>query len=375
MNFIVSSIQLLKSLQSISGVLNSSNTLPILDDFLFELKDESLIITASDLETTVTVNVQLTRAEEPGAITIPAKILLEILKTFPDVPLQFTIDTEVQTIEISTGEGKYKLAGHNADEYPRTPVLEDMVALKVPASVIATAISKTLFATGNDEFRQVMTGVYCQLSTEDMIFVATDAHKLVRYRRLDHKAENSTSFILPKKPLNQLKNLLAHMEEEVAIEYNATNASFSFGNIHLICRLIDGRYPNYEAVIPKVNPNKLTIERTPFLNSLKRVAIFANQSTHQIRLKISGQELVLSAEDIDFANEAKERLTCNYEGEDMEIGFNSKFLVEMVGNLDTDEIKLEMSEPNRAGILLPVNNENQSEEILMLVMPVMLAQY
>ncbi|MHC1707964.1 MAG: DNA polymerase III subunit beta [Bacteroidales bacterium] len=375
MNFIVSSIQLLKSLQSISGVLNSSNTLPILDDFLFELKDESLTITASDLETTVTVNVQLSRAEEPGAITIPAKILLEILKTFPDVPLQFSIDTEVQTIEISTGEGKYKLAGHNADEYPRTPVMEDIVTLMVPAPVIATAISKTLFATGNDEFRQVMTGVFCQISPEDMIFVATDAHKLVRYRRLDHKAENAASFILPKKPLNQLKGLLSHQEDEVTIEYNQTNASFSFGNIHLICRLIDGRYPNYEAVIPKVNPNKLTIERVPFLNSLRRVAIFANQSTHQIRLKISGQELVLSAEDIDYANEAKERLNCNYEGEDMEIGFNSKFLVEMVTNLDTDEIRLEMSEPNRAGILVPMNNENSQEDILMLVMPVMLAQY
>lgn len=375
MNFIVSSIQLLKSLQSISGVLNSSNTLPILDDFLFELKEDSLIITASDLETTVTVNVQLSRAEEQGSITIPAKILLETLKTFPEIPLQFTIDTEVQTIEISTGEGKYKLAGHNADEYPRTPVMEDLVTLKVPAPVIATAIGKTLFATGNDEFRQVMTGVFCQLSPEDMIFVATDAHKLVRYRRLDHKADNSASFILPKKPLNQLKNLLSHMETEVTIEYNQTNASFAFDNILLVCRLIDGRYPNYEAVIPKVNPNKLTIERLPFLSSLRRVAIFANQSTHQIRLKISGQELVLSAEDIDFANEAKERLHCNYEGEDMEIGFNSKFLVEMVTNLDTDEIRLEMSESNRAGILLPVNNENQNEDVLMLVMPVMLAQY
>ncbi|MCX6271638.1 MAG: DNA polymerase III subunit beta [Bacteroidetes bacterium] len=375
MKFIVSSLQLLKSLQSISGVLNSSNTLPILDDFLFELKDDSLVITASDLETTVTVNVPLTRAEEPGEITIPAKILLETLKTFPEIPLQFTIDTEVNAIEISAGEGKYKLAGHKAEEYPRVPAMDDMVTIQVPAPVIATAISKTLFATGNDEFRQVMTGVFCQLSPEDLIFVATDAHKLVRYRRTDMNAENAASFILPKKPLNQLKTLLAHLESDVTIEYNLTNAAFSFENIHLVCRLIEGRYPNYEAVIPKVNPNKLIIDRLPFLTSLRRVAIFANQSTHQIRLKISGKELVLSAEDIDFANEAKERLTCNYEGEDLEIGFNSKFMVEMVTNLDTDEIRLEMSEPNRAGILLPMNNENTAEDILMLVMPVMLAQY
>lgn len=375
MNFIVSSIQLLKSLQSISGVLNSSNTLPILDDFLFELKEDFLIITASDLETTVTVNVQLSRAEESGSIAIPAKILLETLKTFPDVPLQFTVDPEAQVVEISTGEGKYKLAGHNPEEYPRTPVMEDLVTLTIPAPVIATAISKTLFATGNDEFRQVMTGVFCQLSPEDIIFVATDAHKLVRYRRTDTKAENAASFIFPKKPLNQLKGLLAHLESDVTVDYNQTNASFSFENIHLVCRLIDGRYPNYEAVIPKVNPNRLTLERVLFLSSLRRVAIFANQSTHQVRLKISGQELVLSAEDIDFANEAKERLNCHYEGEDMEIGFNSKFLLEMVMNLDTDEILLEMSEPNRAGILSPMNNENKDEDILMLVMPVMLAQY
>ncbi len=375
MKFIVSSAQLLKSLQSISGVLNSNNTLPILNDFLFDLREDSLVITASDLETSVTVQVPLTRAEEPGAVTIPAKILLDILKTFPDIPLQFSIDLEINSIEISAGEGKYKLAGHNADEYPRTPVMEETITVTIPSSMIATAIGKTIFATGNDEFRQVMMGVFCQLSPEETIFVGTDAHKLVRYRRTDAKADQVASFILPKKPLNQLKNLLAQVETDVVLQYNQTNASFSFDNTLLVCRLIDGRYPNYEAVIPKVNPNKLTIERMPFLNSLRRIAIFANQSTHQIRLKISGKELSLSAEDVDFSNEARERLTCQYEGEDMEIGFNSKFLIEMVQNVDTDEIRIEMSESNRAGILLPVNNENPDEDILGLVMPVMLAQY
>jgi DNA polymerase-3 subunit beta len=373
MKFIVSSIQLLKSLQAISGVLNSSNTLPILDDFLFRLSEDALIITASDLETTMTVTVSLNQAEEPGSITVPAKKLLETLKTFPDIPLSFTINEETQSIEISTGEGKYKLTGHNADEFPKIPELENTAAIQMASGVIATAINRTLFAAGNDDLRPVMCGVFCQLSPEDVIFVATDAHKLVRYTRKDTHSDEVASFILPKKPLNQIKGLLSHIDEMVTIEYNQTNAAFTFSNIKLVCRLIDGRYPNYDAVIPKINPNVLTIERLPFLSSLKRVAIFANQSTNQVRLKITGQELVLSSEDIDYANEAKERLTCNYLGDDIEIGFNSKFLLEMVNNLDTDEIRLEMSEPNRAGILLPVNAESSDEDVLMLVMPVMLA--
>lgn len=373
MKFIVSSIQLLKSLQAVGGVLGSNSTLPILDDFLFNLTEDALIITASDLETTMTVSIPLTMAEEPGRITVPAKKLLETLKTFPDLPLTFTINEENQSIEISTGEGKYKLTGHNAEEFPKIPDLEGTASLKINSGILGTAINRTLFATGNDDLRPVMSGVFCQLSPEDIIFVATDAHKLVRYRRTDITSDELASFILPKKPLNQLKGILSHLDEEVTMEYNQTNASFRFSNITLVCRLIDGRYPNYEAVIPKENPNVLTIERLPFLTSLKRVAIFANQSTNQVRLKISGKELVLSSEDLDYANEAKERLTCNYLGDDLEIGFNSKFLAEMVNNLDSDEIRLEMSEPNRAGILLPVNAEVQDEDVLMLVMPVMLA--
>jgi DNA polymerase-3 subunit beta len=238
--------------------------------------------------------------------------------------------------------------------------------------MLAQAVNKTLFATGNDELRLVLSGVFCELSPDEITFVATDAHKLVRYRRSDAKSQDSANFILPKKPLNLLKNILSSQDVPVVIEYNKTNAFFSFNNIHLICRLIDGKYPNYEAVIPKENPNKLTIDRHALLTSIKRVSIFANQSTHQIRFKVSGKELVLSAEDIDFSNEAKERLTCSYEGDDLEIGFNSKFLLEMLSNIETDEVRLEMSAPNRAGILYPVNSENKAEDILMLVMPVML---
>ncbi|MCD4747434.1 MAG: DNA polymerase III subunit beta [Bacteroidales bacterium] len=372
MKFIVSSSLLSKNLQLISGVINPSNTLPILDDFLFELKEQSLIITASDLETTMSVTVPLSMAEGPGIIAIPAKILLDTLKTFSDIPVTFTIDDKTLGIEISAGEGKYKLTGHKSDEFPQSPSMEDSTSITIKSSILVNAFTKTIFATGNDELRPVMSGVFCEFSPEDITFVATDAHKLVKYKRTDAKSDESVSFILPKKPLTQLKNILSYEDEPVKMEYNQTNAFFSFNNVSLICRLIEGKYPNYEAVIPKENPNVLIIERQSFLNSIRRVALFANQSTHQVRLKISGKELVLSAEDIDYSNEAKERLTCNYEGEDIEIGFNSKFLQEMLNNLDGEQIKLELSEPSRAGILLPYDNENKDEVILMLVMPVML---
>ncbi len=372
MKFIISSTLLLKNLQAILGVINTNNTLPILDDFLFELKDDSLTITSSDLETTMRVTIRPDKSEETGSIAIPAKILVETLKTFPDIPVAFSINPDTLMIEISAGEGKYKLSGHKSEEYPRTPLLEDTIAITFDSRLMSQAINKTLFATGNDELRLVLSGVFCELSPDDVTFVATDAHKLVRYKRTDLKSVDSASFILPKNPLNLLKNILSNQEVPVTIEYNKTNAFFSFSNIHLICRLIDGKYPNYDAVIPKENPNKMTIDRHALLNSIRRVAIFANQSTHQIRFKVSGQELILSAEDIDFSNEAKERLTCSYNGEDMEIGFNSKFLLEMLSNIETEEISLEMSAPNRAGILTPLNNENKNEDILMLVMPVML---
>jgi DNA polymerase-3 subunit beta len=372
MKFIISSTILLKNLQAILGVINSNNTLPILDDFLFELTDDDLIITSSDLETTMRVTVKPDMAENPGCIAIPAKILVDTLKTFPDIPVSFNINQVTLMIEISAGDGKYKLSGHKSEEYPRTPALEDTTAITFDSRLMAQAINKTLFATGNDELRLVLSGVFCELSPEDVTFVATDAHKLVRYKRTDLKSNDSASFILPKKPMNLLKGLLFAQEMPVTIEYNKTNAFFSFSNFHLICRLIDGRYPNYDAVIPKENPNKLTIDRHALLTTIRRVSIFANQSTHQIRFKVSGQELLLSAEDIDFSNEARERLSCSYEGEDLEIGFNSKFLLEMLNNIETNEVRLEMSAPNRAGILTPVNSENKEEDILMLVMPVML---
>lgn len=370
MNFVSSSTTLLKHLQSISGVLNTSNTLPILDNFLFEIVEGQLTVSASDLETTMktTLNVE---ANEAGKIAIPAKLLLDVLKNLPDQPCTFLVDKTNYSVEIAYDNGKSKMVGYNGDDFPRTPGVENSSILKISGEIISKAINNTLFATGNDDLRPVMSGVFCQFSPQDITFVATDAHKLVRYRRTDSQATGSASFILPKKPLNLLKSNLTG-NEEVQMEYNESNAIFTFNDIVLVCRLIDGKYPNYEAVIPKENPNVLTIDRQQFLSSIKRVSIFANKTTHQIKLKLAGSELSLSAEDLDFSNEANERLTCNYDGDDMEIGFNSRFLMEMLNNLDTSEIRLEMSEPSRAGLLMPASKPNEEEDILMLVMPVML---
>jgi DNA polymerase III subunit beta len=375
MKFIVSSLKLLRSLQALSGVLNSSNTLPILDDFLFEISSNGIRLTASDLETTMTMLIQPDMVEGSGKVAVPARLLLDTMKTFPDIPVTIDVNDSTLMIDIFAGEGKFRMSGHRSDEFPQLPVVNDATTLEIPAQLLVNAFEKTVFATGTDELRPVMSGVLFELREEYLTFVATDAHKLVRYRRADVNNNQPASFILPKKPLNQLKNLLASKSEEtVNIEFNQSNAAFTFSNVKVICRLIEGRYPNYEAVIPTNNPNKLTIDRASLLSAIKRVAIFANQSTHQVRFKITGQELVLSSEDLDYSNEAKERLSCSYEGDDMEIGFNSRFFIEMLNNLEHLEIKLELSAPNRAGILLPVANENENEDILMLIMPVMLNQ-
>lgn len=369
MNFVIASGTLLKHLQGISGVLSTSNTLPILDNFLFEISGNQMTVSASDLETTIRTTMEVD-SKEDGKIAIPAKILLDVLKTLADQPCTFHVDIENFAIEIAYDNGKSKMVGFDGDEFPKTPSIESPNSTKLSGDILLNAINKTLFATGTDDLRPVMSGVYCEFTPENITFVATDAHKLVRYTRIDSQATGSSSFILPKKPLNLLRTNL-NGEEEVQLDYNDSNVVFTFGDMVLICRLIDGKYPNYEAVIPKENPNVLLIDRLQFLSSIKRVSIFANKTTHQIKLKLAGSELSLSAEDIDFANEANERLTCNYSGEDMEIGFNSRFLMEMLGNIDTTEVRLEMSEPSRAGLLKPAEQE-ENEDILMLVMPVML---
>tara|TARA_B110000444_G_scaffold242114_1_gene259132 strand:- start:457 stop:1269 length:813 start_codon:yes stop_codon:yes gene_type:complete len=267
--------------------------------------------------------------------------------------------------------GNYKLAGQNADEFPKTPKLSGSATTIIKGDILANAINKTLFASGNDELRPVMSGMFCELSSEQITFVATDAHKLVKHSRTDISSDKTASFILPKKPLTILKNNI-NDDAEVKLEFNDTNALFTFNNITIICRLIDGKYPNYDAVIPKENPNKLTINTSDLLSSIKRVSIYANKTTHQIRLKIAGSELQITSEDLDFANKAEERLSCQYEGSDMEIGFNSKFVIDMLNNIGSEQVSLEMSAPNRAGIILPLDGLEEGENTLMLVMPVML---
>ncbi|MEH6657119.1 MULTISPECIES: DNA polymerase III subunit beta [Leeuwenhoekiella] len=370
MKFIVSSSYLLKQLQVLGGVINNSNTLPILDNFLFELDENILKVSASDLETTMIATLDV-ESDDNGSIAVPARLLLDTLKTFPEQPLTF-VAGDNNTVEISSNHGKYALAYASGEEFPNAVELDDPSTVSIPAGVLATAVSNTIFATGNDDLRPVMSGVFFQFDTEGLTFVATDAHKLVKYGRTDVKANQTAEFIMPKKPLNLLKGILAASDDDIKVEYNDSNAKFSFDNVQLLCRLIDGKYPNYEAVIPKENPNKLIIDRNQFLNSVRRVSIFSNKTTHQIRLKIAGAELNISAEDIDYSNKAEERLTCDYQGDDMQIGFNSRFLVEMLNNLNANDVSLEMSLPNRAGILTPVDGLDEGEKVTMLVMPVML---
>ncbi len=370
MKFIVSSSYLLKKLQVIGGVINSSNTMPILDNFLFELTPNVLTISASDLETTVKGTLEV-ESDSEGSIAVPAKLLIDILKTFAEQPLTFIVKDN-NTIEISSTHGKYSLAYLDGEEFPKPVSLSDANKVNLLGDVLATAIQKTIFAVGNDDLRPTMSGVFFEFSEEGLTFVATDAHKLVKYQRTDIKASETSEFIMPKKPLNLLKGILAGSETDVTVEYNESNAKFSFDGMEFICRLIDGKYPNYDAVIPKENPNKLTVNRIQFLNSARRVSIFSNKTTHQIRLKVAGSDLQVSAEDVDYSNKADERFACNYQGDDMEIGFNSRFLIEMLNNLDSDEVMLEMSMPNRAGILTPLDGLDPGEKVLMLAMPIML---
>ena len=370
MKFIVNSTALLRELQKLNSVISSNNTLPILDNFLFEINEGNMAVTASDLEVTMKVAISV-ESEFDGRITIPARILIDTLKTFSNQPLTFVIDLNNYSIEIISELGNYKLSGNNADEFPKSPTLTNSSSTFFKSEILHNAINKTLFASGNDDLRPVMSGVYCELSPEQVTFVATDAHKLVKHSRNDLSSDKTASLILPKKPLTILKNNIVD-GIDVKLDFNDTNALFSFENNTIICRLIDGKYPNYDAVIPKENPNKLTIETSLLLSSIKRISIYANKTTHQIRLKVSGSDLQISSEDLDFSNKADERLPCHYEGEDIEIGFNSKFVIDMLNNIGSYKISLEMSAPNRAGIILPLDGTVEGENTLMLVMPVML---
>ena len=373
MKFIVNSSYLLKQLSYINGVITTNPVVPILENFLFEIDKNRLTVIASDLQTSMITEITV-ESKERGNIAVPARILLDTLKNLPDQPVTFSVDDTTYSIELSSDNGRYKLSGENATDFPKVPSVSNDFSAQISSEVLARAINNTIFATSNDELRPAMTGVYVNLGSKNTTFVATDGHRLVRYRRTDVKSDSGNTIIIPRKALNLLKATLPSENTDVTIDFNTSNAFFKFGNIRMICRLIDERFPDYENVIPTSSTIKMTINRTDFLSSLKRISIYANKTTHQVRLKITGSELQVSAEDLDFSNEANERLSCEHEGEDIEIGFNARFMVEMLSNLDTDQIKLNMSAPNKAGVILPVEKD-KSEDILMLVMPVMLNQY
>jgi DNA polymerase-3 subunit beta len=370
MNFIVSTSALLKQLQLIDGVVSNNTVLPILEDFLFEIENGKLTLFSTDLEISMSSSLDI-EAKEDGKIAIPAKMLLNILKTLPDQPLTFSIDSRSFGVELKSANGKYRLSGENGDDFPRIPVAEDIKDIKLASSVLKNAITACLFAVGTDELRPAMTGVYFELSNQGITFVATDAHKLVRYKRKDTKASKSTSFIIPRKALMLLNSALPADDTQVVISYNSSNAFFTFGQVSLICRLIDARYPDYNTVIPVDNPNKLTINRNDILNTLRRLIIFANKTTNQVTFKLSGSELHATARDIEFSNEGNETLACNYSGEDLEIAFNGKFLIEMLSSTTSDEVLFEFSTPSRAVLVSPTT-QNDNEDLLMLVMPVMI---
>jgi DNA polymerase-3 subunit beta len=373
MKFIVSSSELLKHLSTISGVIANNPIVPILENFLLQLDGTNLTITASDMQTVMVTEAQVESADK-GSIAVPAKLLMDTLRSLPEQPVTVNIDQETFGTELVTANGQYKLAGENPMDFPRAPEVNKQFSIELNSDVLGTAISNTIFATSTDDLRPAMTGVFVQLSGDHTTFVATDGHRLIRYRREDVKAGNDTTLIIPRKALNLLKSSLPSESMPVKAEFSNSNAFFSFGNIRMICRLIDERFPDYENVIPQNNPNKMKIARTQLLSTLKRISIYSNKTTHQIRLSVSGTELEISAEDLDYSNEAKEKLSCEYDGDPMEIGFNAKFLIEMLSNLDTDKLTLEMSQPNRAGLIIPDDKE-ESEDMLMLVMPVMLNSY
>lgn len=374
MKFVVSSTELLSHLSAISKVINSKNTLPILDNYLFLLEDNRLTITASDLESTLITGIELENTSGNGTIAVPAKRINDTLKEFPEQPLTFQIDPETFAIDIFSQNGKFSIVGQNGDDFPQLPLLNESVAstINVNHSILLSGINKTLFATADDELRPVMNGIFIELSPEDMKFVASDAHKLVRYKRYDAKADKNASFILPKKPAALLKSLLPKEDFDVKLEFDDKNAFFTLSNYKLICRLVEGNYPSYNSVIPKNNQNKLTIDRVEFYNTVRRVSVFSNAASNLIRLKLTENQLVVSAQDIDFSISAVERLNCQYEGEDMEIGFKSTFLQEILSNLSESEVRVELSDPTRAGLLLPAEGENDEEDVLMLLMPMMI---
>jgi DNA polymerase-3 subunit beta len=374
MKFVVSSSELLGHLQAISRVISSKNTLPILDNFLFNLTGNDLEITASDLESTLITRMKLENASGDGIIALPARILLDTLREFSAQPLAFDINVDTMAVVITSENGKFNVVGQNGVDFPVLPAIkkEKKFSFLINADILLAGINKTLFATADDELRPVMGGIFIEASTDKITFVASDAHKLVRYQRADTRADDNASFILPKKPASLLKNILPREQGPVTLEFDDKNAFFNLNDYKVVCRLVEGNYPNYNSVIPKNNPRKVTIDRVEFYNTLKRVSVFSNQASNLVKLQLKGNQMTVSAQDIDFSISAYEKIKCQYEGEDIEIGFKSVFLLEILANISSQDVMIELADPTRAGLFLPGESENESEDLLMLLMPMMI---
>ncbi len=372
MKFIVSSTALFSHLQAVSRVINSKNALPILDCFLFQLEDGTLTITVSDSETTMVTSVEVNESDSNGKIAVTAKTLLDALKEIPEQPLSFTIHPETKEITVQYMNGKYSLMGQNADEFPLSATLgESAVQVEMNAEILLAEINRSVFATADDELRPVMNGIYFDITTEDITLVASDGHKLVRCKTLAAKGSERAAFILPKKPSNLLKNLLPKEAGRVKIEFDERNAMFTMENYRMVCRLIEGRYPNYNSVIPQNNPHKVTVDRQQLIGALRRVSIFSSQASSLIKLRVQENQMVISAQDIDFSTSAEETQVCQYAGNPMSIGFKSTFLIDILNNISSDEVIIELADPSRAGVIIPVE-QAQEEDLLMLLMPMML---
>jgi len=374
MKFVVSSTELLGHLQAISRVISSKNTLPILDNFLFNISGNDLEITASDLESTLITRMRLDNITGSGTVALSARILLDTLKEFSEQPLTFDINPETMAVVINSENGRYSIVGQNGIDFPVLPVIkkEKRFSFNLPAELLLAGISRTLFATADDELRPVMGGILVEASTEKLTFVASDAHKLVRYQRNDAKADDTASFILPKKPASLLKNILPKESGVVSVEFDDRNAFFILSDYKVVCRLVEGNYPNYNSVIPKNNPRKVRIDRLELYNILRRVSVFSNQASNLVKLQFTPNQITVSAQDVDFSISAYERHKCLYEGDDMEIGFKSVFLIEILSNITSQDVVIELADPTRAGLFLPSETGNEDEDLLMLLMPMMI---
>ena len=372
MKFIVSSSKLFQQLQAVGRVIAPKNSLQILEDVLFDLNGNQLTLTASDGETTIRTVVEVENAEGAGKVAFQAKLLLETLKEFSEQPLTFSIDDNNFGLNITSSNGTYSFVGANGNEYPEMPVEADMNGqFALSTTVLLDAINKTIFCTADDELRPVMNGIFFDLNDNKLTMVATDAHRLVRYTNNAVQAAAPVSFILPKKPASILRNVLGKEEVEVKVTFGAKNARFEFGQTVIVCRQIEGRFPNYNAVIPQNNQNKVVVDRQTIVNACKRVAVFANTGTSLLKLALSENKIKISAQDIDFSTSAEETIACSYEGAPMAIGFKAPFLIEILASIASNDVLLELADPARAGLILPMENE-EDQDLLMLLMPMLL---